>query len=131
MSLTSPRLTRAFVAMAYVSFVLAAGCYVAALIAYGNVWGWIAATFAGLSLCCVVAAMLVRRGPPRFPEWFGVWVVLSLLGFLTVLFFAPSVSLVRNRAARMRRSNDLKQTVVAMRDYADGNGGRLPPAALR
>src|SRR5207253_2180467 len=24
-----------------------------------------------------------------------------------------------------------KQTVVAMRDYADKNGGRLPPAALR
>lgn len=56
----------------------------------------------------------------------GLLVVCGCLGIL----IAPAIMAARERAQRMQNANCVKQIVLALQNYADDNGGQLPPAVI-
>jgi Protein of unknown function (DUF1559) len=71
--------------------------------------------------------MVRRTGRPGF-TLSQFLALLALFGILLGLFF-PAVVKVREAAARVQCSNNLKQICLAMHDFASTYDGKLPPLA--
>ena len=64
-----------------------------------------------------------RRSPGCFSRLLGALLFLVF----AVLIVMPSSGRAREPAKRVKCSNNLRQIALAIRMYADGNGGQLPP----
>jgi hypothetical protein len=108
----------------------------AAIVGFLAVWDAFIATallglLASISLGITSLVRIGRHLGQRGSDWAWLGILLPFIACFLGLLALPVLEPVRDRGGQLQSQNNLKQIAIGMQNYADANGGRLPPAVVR